>query len=158
MKAATHSRIPCAVRALISIHAAREGGDRLWNRRAILHLRFQSTPPVKAATVSAYGGSQYITVFQSTPPVKAATSDAQRDTFERLIFQSTPPVKAATIESALNALILAISIHAAREGGDVSEQTAPSGWRISIHAAREGGDSLQLCPCNGSRHFNPRRP
>ena len=35
---------------LISIHAAREGGDGLSGYFALLCLEFQSTPPVKAAT------------------------------------------------------------------------------------------------------------
>ena len=34
----------------ISIHAAREGGDELWLHPPQPHPRFQSTPPVKAAT------------------------------------------------------------------------------------------------------------
>ena len=33
-----------------------------------------------------------------------------------------------------------ISIHAAREGGDVDSPSNSRGERISIHAAREGGD------------------
>ena len=33
-----------------------------------------------------------------------------------------------------------ISIHAAREGGDVVRRPLPANKLISIHAAREGGD------------------
>ncbi len=36
---------------LISIHAAREGGDRDVFQRRLNPWRFQSTPPVKAATL-----------------------------------------------------------------------------------------------------------
>ena len=80
--------------ANISIHAAREGGD-FWEWQAdCRQVRFQSTPPVKAATVQARTRGQD-KVFQSTPPVKAATS---RKLFQRLL--------------------ALISIHAAREGGD----------------------------------------
>ena len=56
----------------ISIHAAREGGDdtlESWCKRT---YKFQSTPPVKAATVK-FASSPVTSVFQSTPPVKAAT-------------------------------------------------------------------------------------
>ena len=52
-----------------------------------------------------------------------------------------------------------ISIHAAREGGDL--QALPSlafCADISIHAAREGGDVLLLLPVQPGRNFNPRRP
>ena len=34
----------------ISIHAAREGGNASALSRVLIHRRFQSTPPVKAAT------------------------------------------------------------------------------------------------------------
>ena len=51
-----------------------------------------------------------------------------------------------------------ISIHAAREGGDCIRRNRIHGDRISIHAAREGGDAINerfiiLIP-----YFNPRRP
>ena len=41
------------------------------------------------------------------------------------------------------ALADSISIHAAREGGDVSKPPVAHFRNISIHAAREGGDLLQ---------------
>ena len=80
-----------------------------------------------------------------------------------LVFQSTPPVKAATQLSEIEQREREISIHAAREGGDVTawrglgetcafQSTPPVKAAtaqhevfaelvaISIHAAREGGD------------------
>ena len=58
-------------------------------------------------------------IFQSTPPVKAATD--KPDTKDKLggEFQSTPPVKAATQRETPHIIAREISIHAAREGGDV---------------------------------------
>ena len=63
-------------------------------------------------------------------------------------FQSTPPVKAATFEDARLAFANFISIHAAREGGDVGGSRHKV-WDayISIHAAREGGDFSCLFVC-----------
>ena len=58
------------------------------------------------------------------------------------IFQSTPPVKAATPDNALKRQAAFISIHAAREGGDLDGLTFAELSEISIHAAREGGDSF----------------
>ena len=55
-------------------------------------------------------------------------------------FQSTPPVKAATASSDTSAYVKDISIHAAREGGDILVPPFVSCIGISIHAAREGGD------------------
>ena len=96
----------------ISIHAAREGGD---DCRALVH-------------------AQHIP-FQSTPPVKAATGDI-KFLRRKLIFQSTPPVKAATASNAKACCKRLISIHAAREGGDVRNN------KLSVIR----------------NHFNPRRP
>ena len=51
-----------------------------------------------------------------------------------------------------------ISIHAAREGGDLLQKLFVPDGQISIHAAREGGDfyflNLLICIID----FNPRRP
>ena len=110
---------------------------------AIALTVFQSTPPVKAATKA---GAQMVAygVFQSTPPVKAATILF----FSCLLsfkFQSTPPVKAATHYFARKRNGCSISIHAAREGGDVLGKIESPFSFISIHAAREGGD--------GARHL-----
>ena len=105
---------------IISIHAAREGGD----------------PLLRAA--SAASG-----VFQSTPPVKAATGNA-RMTKDEILFQSTPPVKAATYYSWRFVPDAGISIHAAREGGDGYIEFIRRKGEISIHAAREGGDNPAL--------------
>ena len=81
--------------------------------------------------------------FQSTPPVKAATVQKAATIYTNT-FQSTPPVKAATFYSSSTFDIYRISIHAAREGGDGDFCfVIPYFERISIHAAREGGDGTQ---------------
>ena len=50
VKAATLDGLTFAELSEISIHAAREGGDRLVLLPEVLFAEFQSTPPVKAAT------------------------------------------------------------------------------------------------------------
>ena len=61
------------------------------------------------------------------------------------LFQSTPPVKAATHLVPKRHGTAKISIHAAREGGDVLRGVSMVDIGIiSIHAAREGGDLLLL--------------
>ena len=97
MKAATEYHIRKGYMPIISIHAAREGGDDSTAAQYSGIPRFQSTPPVKAATGAAGVGAQKKT-FQSTPPVKAATTCTMTDTIYK-IFQSTPPVKAATTKT-----------------------------------------------------------
>ena len=83
-------------RVLISIHAAREGGDCIAGCPRNRNALFQSTPPVKAATMADFN-KRLDNEFQSTPPVKAATS-GKYSTDDKYI----------------------ISIHAAREGGDAA--------------------------------------
>ena len=58
------------------------------------------------------------------------------------VFQSTPPVKAATVSLFDARMPAIISIHAAREGGDLAFLYLGFHFVcISIHAAREGGDA-----------------
>ena len=156
MKAATVLYRPLVGADVISIHAAREGGDRRTPCRLAVTNRFQSTPPVKAATYSL-GCVCTDDLFQSTPPVKAATDggSAHQPLTE---FQSTPPVKAATLPLRAAARAEPISIHAAREGGDHVNVKLYPHRRISIHAAREGGDPRPRQAAGKREHFNPRRP
>ena len=87
--------------------------------QTIKHLtqRFQSTPPVKAATlfsIFAFTGSD-ISIHaarEGGDPLAPCSSSAG----------------------------FSISIHAAREGGDKNLLNSFEGNVISIHAAREGGD------------------
>ena len=51
-----------------------------------------------------------------------------------------------------------ISIHAAREGGDEDGNGLSPKSRISIHAAREGGDQNRAAVLQNKQNFNPRRP
>ena len=118
----------------ISIHAAREGGDGDFRSVMPYFKRFQSTPPVKAATQAGLRPRSRLP-FQSTPPVKAATP-SPLFSFSPNVFQSTPPVKAATWAVCRFSCTYGISIHAAREGGDLYGKAAE----------------------RDHRNFNPRRP
>ena len=71
--------------------------------------------------------------------MKAAT-EAQACVLPNMTFQSTPPVKAATVVKPEIIVLRVISIHAAREGGDLRLYYRRYVLDISIHAAREGGD------------------
>ena len=67
-------------------------------------------------------------------------------------------MKAATSEFVATLLLSAISIHAAREGGDEINDRQTFGHWISIHAAREGGDDIAMRKTADTMDFNPRRP
>ena len=120
-------------------------------------IPFQSTPPVKAATVAVLAAVAASKIFQSTPPVKAATvADGIPATFEDISIHAAREGGDLPLRAAARAG--PISIHAAREGGDHIVKKLESLMRISIHAAREGGDVMvERCPSLGT-YFNPRRP
>ena len=117
MKAATASKASCDRVLAISIHAAREGGDEV-----VSAVHYQFFISIHAAReggdVNVFHSFPLVTVFQSTPPVKAATMQSADSRFPQPLFQSTPPVKAATLCSKPSFTVRYISIHAAREGGD----------------------------------------
>ena len=76
-----------------------------------------------------------------------------------MTFLSTPSARRATAKMILRYLGGIISIHALREEGDPTPNTAwPRGRAISIHALREEGDSAGAGrKCRGS-DFYPRPP
>ena len=122
---------------------------------------FQSTPPVKAATVNHVtltlngkisihaareggDGDRCVHQYRRVISIHAAREGGDRR-LPRLLptpsaFQSTPPVKAATARNRVIEVECTISIHAAREGGDLFRRLYSASTSISIHAAREGGD------------------
>ena len=104
--------------SLISIHAAREGGDF----RVREYYAFPDEISIHAAREGGDVSSRLIS-------------------YDVIAFQSTPPVKAATCKRQGYRLSRRISIHAAREGGDSQGRANQTNRLISIHAAREGGDS-----------------
>ena len=118
----------------ISIHAAREGGDFV--------LRQSGLPEDISIHAAREGGDL-------PSPVSVGTGGG---------FQSTPPVKAATRTFLGIDLAMTISIHAAREGGDPVRQVLAHKKDISIHAAREGGDCKASPSTHQRAYFNPRRP
>ena len=134
MKAATCVSCFYCIKLIISIHAAREGGDHIHRDVSISVAVFQSTPPVKAATnrASVLAAECWISIH------------AAREGGDRKL--------------AVNVAGRRISIHAAREGGDVLKALPPATPRISIHAAREGGDRLRNTALPLRWNFNPRRP
>ena len=103
---------------VVSIHAAREGGDGLQNLSPASQITFQSTPPARAATETAgpYGGPGTVSIHAAR--------------------------EGGDIHRHNHTCRLDVSIHAAREGGDHHRRYARNRHRqVSIHAAREGGDN-----------------
>ena len=99
--------------------------------------------------------------FQSTPPARGATiARGQRGgcTADKAVFQSTPPARGATVFDGPLVGFGDISIHAPREGGDISVAFMLFLLDISIHAPREGGDYHTIKKKSRIFNFNPRPP
>jgi len=79
----------------ISIHAPREGSDGFSPISSISGEAFQSTLPVRGATIDGSPQIDIATIFQSTLPVRGATRPS-RPPPNRIGFQSTLPVRGAT--------------------------------------------------------------
>ena len=67
-------------------------------------------------------------------------------------------MKAATFTHYKSSVIVRISIHAAREGGDDVKSSFAYYPNISIHAAREGGDFTAKCDYFVSFRFQSTPP
>ncbi len=78
--------------------------------------------------------------FQSTHPVRGATVRLPFMRIVCVLFQSTHPVRGATQPAANDPFGQPISIHAPREGCDPAETYKVKVGEISIHAPREGCD------------------
>ena len=74
----------------ISIHAAREGGDRL-NQRDVSPLRISIHAAREGGDIASSPLTSRDAVFQSTPPVKAATLRVQIVTGETDYFNPRRP-------------------------------------------------------------------
>ena len=112
-----------------------EGAEYL----SLFDTKFQSTPPIRGATLMyfmvicwiehfnprpPYGGRHEMEFtrtddgkFQSTPPIRGATDRPAHDG-HAASFQSTPPIRGATRRVIAVRLCRAISIHAPHTGGD----------------------------------------
>ena len=124
----------------VSIHAPRAGGDFNTEGSSRSCFPFQSTPPVRGATMkSPASGRRY--EFQSTPPVRGATGQVERLLERRTACFNPRPPCGGRLRQGLLPSRHSVSIHAPRAGGD-SVPAADPGVRVqvSIHAPRAGGD------------------
>ena len=96
---------------------------------------FQSTRPLRGATVAFCAARRRMPIFQSTRPLRGATSSLWLMRMS-LRFQSTRPLRGATPYRTLPRVATA----------------------ISIHAPLAGRDSRSASSQPGRRNFNPRAP
>ena len=86
-----------------------------------------------------------IVKFQSTLPVRGATLAQPLNRLRRNLFQSTLPVRGATlVRASYNQPTNNISIHAPRAGSDYEMTVDAWDGGISIHAPRAGSDGVNV--------------
>ena len=73
-------------------------------------------------------------------------------------FNPRPPRRGRRVHASDKLLLLSISIHVPREGGDNSAKESIKSAIISIHVPREGGDSRRPSQGRHEQHFNPHPP
>ena len=81
-----------------------------------------------------------------------------RDEWKALKFQSTLPAREATAARLDRKFIGIISIHASREGSDMSTKCKEGHRGISIHASREGSDYPARLPAVFQCRFQSTLP
>ena len=129
--------------AVISIHAPREGSDRQAMITGLIPNQFQSTLPVRGATVYNHFHKNTSFLFQSTLPVRGATYGQ----YDLLIIHQISihaPREGSDLDFEVILMSCYISIHAPREGSDPKVLRLVDLYKISIHAPREGSDLIGL--------------
>ena len=160
-------RTPCGVRpgggvmqgaeAIISIHAPLAGCDRGLAWIALRWAAFQSTHPLRGATLEAALDAAVFTDFNPRTPCGV------RPTVGRILksskgFQSTHPLRGATAGVRHQGVGAEISIHAPLAGCDPVLGAGHHGHPISIHAPLAGCDPCRRSCRIPSPYFNPRTP
>ena len=141
----------------ISIHAPREGGDHyntLFSGAQCISIH----APREGGDVTGSEARRRPANFNPRPP-RGGRHSFFCSTIRLYLFQSTPPARGATRFRAASFLDATISIHAPREGGDISlsnlrsirpyfNPRPPRGGRLPFLRRRS----------SGKLHFNPRPP
>ena len=119
--------------------------------------KFQSTLPVRGATVPAYPTAHPSAISIHAP---RAGSDGPGVRAAGASGISIHAPRAGSDEQGHPAQFCtgAISIHAPRVGSDVSVPSVVALHDISIHAPRVGSDTCWTCSPASTRNFNPRSP
>ena len=104
-------------------------------------------------------GNENPGAFQSTRPLRGATLWCRRCKASNIVFQPTRPLRGATGTSPASASgATVISTHAPLAGRDVYMRVKAITAHISTHAPLAGRDQVSMAAWIYRRHFNPRAP
>ena len=142
MRGATLKVPPYIMGLIISIHAPHAGRDSVWRSDSLLCVRFQSTRPMRGATLVTRS-CFLLVLFQSTRPMRGATAVLQAGLrFKRISIHAPHAGRdgrglVAKQEDGM------ISIHAPHAGRDDDDfKSKATGEKISIHAPHAGRDDI----------------
>ena len=145
------------VQAHISIHAPLAGRDCRHDFSDISASRFQSTRPLRGATIHGSHEKAGRNHFNPRAPCGARLKELQ-DRLTEIAFQSTRPLRGATFQGIPFGLSCKISIHAPLAGCDGQ----PWIFRCSTRNFNPRTPcGVRLCKTSGHRrsaYFNPRTP
>ena len=141
----------------ISIHAPLAGCDLAGETGEVCDILFQSTHPLRGATMSACVNS-LIQAFQSTHPLRGATRTPPSRTHRTADFNPRTPcgVRQNMAECTI-ADLQCQSTHPLR-GATSTLSSAPACESISIHAPLAGCDASHRRDNARHGYFNPRTP
>ena len=146
------------LRLPISIHAPLAGCDSVHLRPVHAPLHFNPRTPCGVRhTISR--NALNAGIFQSTHPLRGATLSCKYSALVSHRFQSTHPLRGATFAGQYQAWLYRISIHAPLAGCDRVTQRLWLGFKlISIHAPLAGCDRAHCVHRHAVAYFNPRTP
>ena len=111
----------------LSIHASHAGCDLVRGPMLAPSSPFQSTHPMRDATL-LLSAATFPSAFQSTHPMRDATT-AVRKFRNQLLFQSTHPMRDATDHMSWSTGCILLSIHASHAGCDRILTAIADWWR-----------------------------
>ena len=111
----------------ISIHTPHAGSDEYNNNYDPTTVEFQSTLPMRGATVSIDNFTYKYRKFQSTLPMRGATGNDAESVYQPSISIHTPHAGSDSRLAVLYGLFVSISIHTPHAGSDLSYTTIVPG-------------------------------
>ncbi len=166
-------------RELISIHAPREGSDscrtfphsasrdfnprsprgerRNFKSKSVSLTDFNPRSP-RGERLCPFGTGQAAFHYFNPRSPRGERLRGNKHTDYWAAFQSTLPARGATQTAEFITKYFDISIHAPREGSDLSADNPLCIAWISIHAPREGSDEWDDYMAKAAEDFNPRSP
>ena len=165
----------------ISIHAPHTGRDPTWATASAALVTFQSTRPIRGATVSQMAGGSDNQISIHAPHTGRDGRWAPGHHPCHRHFNPRAPYGARPLANVRGGVYISISIHAPHTGRDIivirplyichisihaphtgrdvpAPPGGPGATEISIHAPHTGRDQVKGCPPRPGRQFQSTRP